>query len=113
MEDSTRGLRDRIECAELVEEKAIDCGAGQLHRASPKSFPIGVTRVGSDGDPVPLGHRHRQPHRVRVAGMASAGDVGRGHEPKKRFVAFGISLTDVSVQVELPHLADAIARPES
>ncbi len=103
MEEGPCRLRDRIELAELVEEKAIDFGDGQLHRASPKSFPIVVARVGSDGDPVPLGQRHRQPHRVRIAGVASAGDVGRGHDPKKRFVAFGISLTDVSVQVELPH----------
>jgi len=52
---------------------------------------------------MPPRYRHGQPHRVRVSGVPSASDVGRGHQPKKRFVAFGISLTDIGVQVELLH----------
>jgi hypothetical protein len=41
---------------------------------------------------------------VRVAGVEAAGDIGRGHQAEQGLVGFRISLTDIGVQVDLPHL---------
>jgi hypothetical protein len=75
-EDGTLGPGDRIQCAQLIEEKILDVRLGQLHRAPAKVLPIVVTGVRTHGDMMVDCQSHRRTHGVWIAGVQSAGHVG-------------------------------------
>src|SRR5438876_4894165 len=59
--------------------------------------------MGTNGDAVAYGERHGRSHSGRVAGMKSAGHIGRRDQLEQRLVGLRISLPHVGVQVELSH----------
>ena len=102
-DDGAFGSYDDVERAKLTDQEILDVLSGQLHWTPAKALPIVITRMRAHGDAVPLGEGDGRPHGVRVAGVESAGHIGRRHQREQGLVGFGITLTNIRVQVDLPH----------
>jgi len=102
-DDGALGSCDGVERAELANQEILDVLSSQLHWTTAKALPIVKTRMRADSDPVPLGEGDGRPHGVRVARVQSAGHVGRGHQRHQDRVRFCVSLTNVDIEVDLPH----------
>jgi len=102
-DDGAFGPRDGVERAKLMDQEVHDVLSGQLHWTTAKALPIVITRMRADGDAVPLDEGDGRPHGVCVACVRSAGHVGGRHQGDQGLVRLGITLTNICVQVELPH----------
>ena len=68
-----------VQGSELVQHQILDILIGDLHRAPTESNQILKSGVGSDGNSLFEGQSDGFPHGGGVAGVKSAGNVGRGH----------------------------------
>ena len=70
--------RERHERADLRGDHSPDFA--NLHRddAAAEAFAVGIARMSADDDTAFHGQAQRPEHRLWVAGMAAAGDVGAG-----------------------------------
>jgi hypothetical protein len=87
----------------LTHERADFVGPDRALGAS-KRFPVRQTRMGSDGHTVSLRDRGRPAHKIRAAGMPTAGDIDRRNERHQcrveRQPFGGVALAHVAVHIK-------------
>jgi len=68
-----------VQGSELIQYQILDILTGDLHLAPTESNQIRKSGMGSDGNSLFEGQSDGFPHGGWVAGVKSAGNVGRGH----------------------------------
>jgi hypothetical protein len=77
-EASAVGGAEGLKCPDLVGKVITDFIEAAIHIPAAKTEKIGKSRVRTDPDPVVMGELDGPVHYLRVAGMKTAGNVGRG-----------------------------------
>ena len=105
-----RLARDGLERLHLLGQVPDQVGVLDLDVRSAEVLPVAVRRLGTDLDAVRGRQRADRPHRLLVARMEPAGDVGLGHDLEQLGVGIE-SFADVGVQVVAHRHAAIVTRP--
>ena len=97
VEDGSLSPSNRIERAQLVEEQVADFRRGQQNNPPAEPLAVIETGVRAYGDTMMDGGRDGGPHRVRVAGMQTAGDIRRGDHPEQRLLRLPLALAYIRI----------------
>ncbi|EGE60702.1 hypothetical protein RHECNPAF_1360083 [Rhizobium etli CNPAF512] len=99
------GSGNRHQRAELVEHLPAQLVRPERYFAPAEAQPVRQAGMGADADAVLFCQPHHAPHRIRVAAVETAGDIGRGDDLHHRFVVaqpIGTkSFAHVGIQIDL------------
>ena len=107
---------NRVERTQLVEDQVRQFGRVKLDRAAAESLAIIEPWMRADCDPMLDGHGQGLSNGVWVAGVETAGDVGRRDQLEQGGICLGQALAHVGVQIQLSHsliLGPRIVQPRA